>query len=117
MNPDTTQVQHLAKHAFPPQYFTAALVAVSLESEALAVTYINSGKELNYRQLLKHPEYIKEWSKSSSKTFERLADGCTGRVKLTDTILFLHQHEVPQNRKINATYGSFQYHVRPNKKE
>ena len=105
MNPAETQVQYLAKQTFPPNFCTAALAAVSLEAEALAVTYINSGKELNYIQLLKHLDYTKEWRKSSSNEFDRLGDGRTRRVKGTDTIFSLHPHEVPQNRKNTQPMG------------
>ena len=86
MNPATNQAQRLAKRAFPPQFFTDTLSAVSPESESFAATDIKSGKELIYRELLKHPDYTKEWSKYSSKTFDRLGDSRTGRVKGIDTI-------------------------------
>ena len=57
MNPDATQARRLAKLTFPPHLFTTSLTAVSPEVEALAVKNIKSGKELNYLQLLKHPDF------------------------------------------------------------
>ena len=48
MNPDATPAQRLTKHAPPPQFFTAALAAVSPETEALAMIDIKSGKNLKY---------------------------------------------------------------------
>ena len=56
------------------------------------------------------------WSKSSNSKFDRLEDGCTGRVKVIDAIFFIHQQEVPQNRKKYATYVSFQYNFCPENK-
>ena len=83
----------------------AILAAVSPEAESLAITDIKSGKEINYRQLLKHPDYTNEWSNSSRNEFDRICDGRTGRVKGTDTIFLIHPHEVPQNRKNTPPMG------------
>ncbi len=38
-----------------------------------------------------------------------------GRVKGTETICFIHQHEVPQKRRKDVTYGSFLCTVWPKK--
>jgi hypothetical protein len=40
--------------------------------KALAVMDKKSGKMLNYRQLLRHPDYKKDWSLSSANKFGRL---------------------------------------------
>ena len=86
--------------------------------EAMAVMDKDSGKLLNYRQLLQHPKYTKEWSISSANEFGRLANGVGGRIKNpTKTIRFIKESEIPKIRKKDVTYGSFQCTVRPEKKE
>ena len=75
------------------------------------------GKMMNYRQLRKHPKYNKAWTTSSANEFGRLANGVGGRVKGTKTIRFLQQDDVPQKRRKDITYGSFQCNVRPEKIE
>jgi len=77
----------------------------------------DSGKMMNYRQLRKHPKYNKAWTTSSANEFGRLASGVGGRVKGTKTIRFIHQDDVPQKRRKDITYGSFQCNVRPEKIE
>jgi hypothetical protein len=57
---------------------TANENAVQLHVEveqAMAVLDKDTGKLLNYRQLLVHPKYRKDWSISSANEFGRLAQG------------------------------------------
>ena len=56
MKPDATQERHLTKRAFPPQYFTAALAAVSPDAEAIAKIDIKSGKGA---RLLRTPQTLR----------------------------------------------------------
>ena len=81
----------------------------------MAVMDQDSGKMMNYPQLMKHPKFSKAWTKSSANEFGQLASGVGGRVKGTETIRFIHQHEVPQKRRKDVTYGSFLCAVRPKK--
>eukprot|EP00804_Cyclotella_cryptica_P025587 CCRYP_002823-RE/>CCRYP_002823-RE protein AED:0.29 eAED:0.29 QI:0/0/0/1/0/0/2/0/609 len=83
--------------------------------QALAVLDVDSGKQLNYRQLLKHPRYKDAWSRSAADEFGRLAQGVGTRVKGTNTIQFIHETDIPRNRKRDVTYGSFVCNVRPEK--
>ena len=85
---------------------------------AMAVMDKDTGKMLNYRQLLRHPKYKKEWSTSSANEFGRLAQGVGGRIKKpTDTIRFIWEKDIPKARKKDVTYGSFLCTVRPEKAE
>ena len=78
----------------------------------------DSGKLLNYRQLMRHPHYCKPWGLSSANEFGRLANGVGGRIKNpTNTIKFIHKHEVPKDRRKDVTYGQFVCSVRPEKAE
>ena len=92
-----------------------------LENEvhkALAVLDKKSGKMLNYRQLMRHPDLKKEWSLSSANEFGRLANGVGGRIKNpTNTIKFIHKRDVPSHRLKDVTYGQFVCTVRPEKAE
>jgi hypothetical protein len=58
--------------------------------QALAVLDEESGKQLNYRQLLCHPKYKKAWSRSAADEFGQLAQGVGKHVKGRDTIHFIH---------------------------
>jgi len=84
---------------------------------ALAVMDQDSGKMMNYRQLRKHPKFNKAWTTSSANELGPLANGVDGRVKGTNTIRFIKHDDVPQTRRKDITYGSFQCNVRPKKIE
>ncbi len=86
--------------------------------QALAVMDKATGKMLNYRQLLRHPDYTADWSTSSANEFGRLANGVGGRIpNPTNTIKFISKADVPKDRRKDITYGSFVCTVRPEKKE
>lgn len=63
-----------------------------------------SGKMLNYCQLLRHPKYTEAWSLLSANEFGHLAQGVNGRIKGTDTIRFIQESNVPRNRRKDVTY-------------
>ena len=84
---------------------------------ALAVMDKATGKMLNYRQLLRHPNYNADWTLSSANEFGRLANGVGGRVKGTNTITFIPKTSIPPNRRKDVTYGTFVCTVRPEKKK
>ena len=97
------------------------MVAINqLEKEvekAMAVMDKETGKMLNYRQLMTNPKHSKQWHLSSANEFGRLANGVGGRVNGTNTIKFIKETQVPRDRKKDVTYGSFQCTVRPEKAE
>ena len=87
-------------------------------NQAMAVMDADTGKLLNYRQLLRNSKYREAWSLSSANEFGRLANGIGGRIKNpTNTIEFIFQHEVPTDRMKDVTYGQFVCTVRPEKAE
>ena len=92
-----------------------------LENEALkalAVMDKQTGKMLNYRQLIRHRDYKATWSLSSANEFGRLANGIGGRTKNpTKTIRFIRRNDVPKERRKDVTYGQFVCTVRPEKAE
>lgn len=64
---------------------------------ANAVIDMETGKLLEYSQLLKHPKFAKDWNISAANAFRRLTQGIKGRVKATNTIKFIHKSEIPQD--------------------
>jgi hypothetical protein len=85
--------------------------------QAFAVLDQKSGKMLNYRQLLRHPDHRIDWTHSSANEFGRLAQGVGDRIKGTDTIRFIRYEDIPKDRRKDVTYGQFVCTVRPEKKE
>eukprot|EP00984_Skeletonema_dohrnii_P002295 scaffold797_cov118-Skeletonema_dohrnii-CCMP3373.AAC.10 len=85
--------------------------------QAMAVMDQETGKMLNYRQLLRDPKYRKDWLISAANEFGRLAQGVGNRVKGTNTIKFIRKEDVPKQRMKDVTYGQFVCTVRPEKKE
>jgi hypothetical protein len=84
----------------------------------MAVMDTDIGKLLNYCQLMRSTKNRDAWSLSSVNKFGRLANGVGGRIKNpTNTIQFIHQHEVPKERMKDFTYGQFVCAVRPEKAE
>jgi hypothetical protein len=55
------------------------------------------------------------WTQSLCNEFGRLAQGFHNTIVGTDTIDFIHQHEVPKDK--NVTYGNFICDYRPLKSE
>jgi hypothetical protein len=86
--------------------------------QAMAVMDADTGKLLNYCQLMQSTKYPDAWSLSSANKFGRVANGVGGCIKNpTNTIQFVHQHEVPKERMKDITYGQFVCTVRPKKAE
>jgi hypothetical protein len=86
--------------------------------QAMAVMDKDTGKLLNYRQLMNSPKYKTAWSLSAANKFGRLANGIGGRIKNpTNTIEFIFQHKVPGDCMKDITYGQFVCMVRLKKAE
>ena len=77
----------------------------------------DTGEMLEYRQLLRHPKFKAAWNRAAANEFGRLAQGIGGRIEGTNTIEFIHKHEVPQNRFKDVTYIRFVSNVRTEKEE
>ncbi len=75
----------------------------------------DTGQLLNYQQLIRNPKYKKEWKILAANEFGQLAQGVGGRIKGTNTIKFIHKHEVPRGKFKDVTYGQFVCTVQPQK--
>jgi hypothetical protein len=85
--------------------------------QALAVMERDTGRLLNYRQLIHNPKYKKAWNLSAANKFGQLAQGVGNRIKGTNTIKFIHKCKVPKSRLKDVTYGQFVCTKQPEKAE
>ena len=88
-----------------------------LIQSANSVVDPSTGKQLEYKQLINHPDrkLRQTWQCSSANEFGSLAQGIGGRIEGTDTIKFLRYHEMPKNHC--PTYARFVCEIRPQKTE
>ena len=88
-----------------PQYHTKhnGMVAdpFPLIQSANSIVDPSTGKQLEYKQLINHPDrkFRQMWQCSSANEFGCLAQDVGGRIEGTDTIKFLRYHEMPKNRR------------------
>ena len=79
---------------------------------ANAIIFPDTGKELEYRHLIKIEKHKKVWLESFAKELNQLAQG-NENVKGTNTIYFIKKHAVPASRTV--TYGRICVNYRPQK--
>jgi hypothetical protein len=77
----------------------------------------DTGKVLEYCQLLRDPKHKVIWSKAGANKFGRLAQGVGGRIDGTNTIFFVHKHEIPQDRLKDVTYIKFVSSIQTEKED
>ena len=81
--------------------------ASSLPREvAGAIMDRKTGALLKYQHLIRHPKYKETWKHSYGNEIGWLAQGMPGRIKETNTILFIKKSEAPQNRNRDVKYGA-----------
>ena len=76
-----------------------------------------NGDMLEYRHLMKRPEYKETWDHGYGNKIGQLAQGMPGQVDGTDTKHFIHKHEVLRNRFKDITYGKINCHCQEGKAE
>ena len=88
-----------------------------LIQSANAVTDPDTGKQLEYKQLINHPNCLlrKMWQHSSANEFGRLAQGVGGCIAGTEMIRFIHHHKMLLTRR--PTYAHFVCKICPQKAE
>ena len=82
-------------------------MAQQRRGSANPVLDFDTGKLLEYRQLLRDPKHTEIWTKAGANEFGRLAQGVGGRLNGTNTIFFVHKHKIPQDRLKDVTYIKF----------
>ena len=75
-----------------------------------------SGKILEYRQLVKHSKCNAVWEKSYANELGRLTQGIRD-IPGTNTMFFIHKHEIPPDRHKDITFGKIVTDYRPHKVE
>eukprot|EP00956_Cyclotella_meneghiniana_P020333 scaffold35676_cov69-Cyclotella_meneghiniana.AAC.2 len=83
---------------------------------AFAVIDEETGKALEYRDLIKLDKYKDVWSKSYANELGRLTQGIRD-IPGTNTMFFIHKSEIPEDRRKDITYGRIVVVIRPQKKE
>ena len=90
--------------------------------QAYAITHPVTGKQMEYKDLIKDEEFEEVWKYSMANELGRLAQGVgknsrkeEDRIKGTDTIFFIRRDQVPQGRKV--TYARTVCTYRPEKTE
>ena len=73
-----------------------------------------NGDMLEYHHLMKQPEI---WGHGYGNEIGRLAQRMKDRVDGTDTMHFIHKHEVPRDRFKDVTYGKINCHYQEGKAE
>ena len=121
--------RHNLRHRFalaveqlrPDAYDSDNFFATHPHNYANAVLDKDTGKKLEYRQLIKHPRFAEAWLRSGANEFGRLfqgigrdADG-TRRVNGTDTCFWIAKKNIPRNKR--ATYARIVCEERPEKAE
>ncbi|KAL7483042.1 hypothetical protein ACHAW6_008693 [Cyclotella cf. meneghiniana] len=101
----------------PTEGSIAERVAQRRREAANSVLDQETGQLLEYRQLLRHPKHKEIWTRSAADEFGRLAQGIGGRVEGTNTVEFIHKHEIPQDRFKDVTYIKFVCTIRTEKKD
>eukprot|EP00957_Ditylum_brightwellii_P068901 5230114-Ditylum_brightwellii.AAC.1 len=64
-----------------------------------AVTYEDTGEELEYCQLIKKEKYATIWKRLFANKLGGLAQGVAAQEKETNTIFFIPYEEVPEERR------------------
>ncbi len=67
----------------------------------------NTGKLLQYRQLLWDPKHKEIWTKAGANEFGRLVQGVGRQIDRINTIFFVHKHEISQDRLKDVTCIKF----------
>ena len=70
---------------------------------------------MKYRHLIQDSFHKNDGLISSTNELGRIAKGLKGGIKGTDTIFFVHKHQVPKGRSV--TYAPIVCSVRPEKEE
>ena len=77
----------------------------------------STGELHEYRHLRINPQYRQVWGKSFGDEIGRFAQGIPNRVDGTDTMFFINENKIPNNRRRDVTYRQIVCDVRERKAE
>ena len=92
-----------------PQTFLCDFAGSVLDTE--------TGELLEYRHLIKHPKLKDEWKYSFGNEIGQLAQGMPGRNNGTDTMFFVHKHQIPRHKLKDIANTRIVCNVHPQKAE
>ena len=102
-----TRQKAMSAQTLMSRRFPKELLAAVLNEETI--------KPMEYRHLIRNPKYRNLWQSSYINDIGRLTQGMPGRVKGTDTILFIKKKDVPAHHWQDITYGRIVVSFRPTK--
>ena len=82
-----------------------------------AVLNEETGKLMEYRQIMKNPKYRQLYAASYSKELGRLAQGMPGKAEGTNTIYFIDKANAPAELWKDVTYVRVVVAYRPEKSD
>ena len=83
---------------------------------AAPITHSETGKSMEYKDLIADPSTHATWLRSAANEFGRLAQGLSdNRIEPTNTIFFIPRSKVPKDKR--PTYARFVCSYRPQKAE
>ena len=130
----TTETAHVPRLAIQQKKYTQGYAAANLELQlkewafdqhnewatkynfAGAVVDKETGKLLEYRDLVSRPELRETWIRSLANELGRLAQGVRD-IKGTNTIFFITKSEIPKDKLKQVTYARIVCDYKPNKLE
>ena len=98
------------------QYLQMNEWAYDASEFAGAVIDEETGKRMEYRDLIKKPELLSLWTRSLANELGRLTQGIRDIVG-TNTMFFIPKSEIPHNRRKDITYGRIVVGYKPDKLE
>ena len=69
-----------------------------------AITHHTTGNKIECHDLISDPDYKDVWTHSGANELGRLVQGVANRIKGTNTIFFIHKHQVPKGRTITYAH-------------
>jgi hypothetical protein len=117
---DDLQPQHRYNLRSQARHIIQSAIAEGLvipkDHIAFAVIDEETGKALEYKDLIKLDKYKDVWSKSYANELGRLTQGIRD-IPGTNTMFFIHKADIPEDRQKDITYGRIVVVVRPQKQE
>ena len=105
---------NLRSRKVQPQPTQSLLAQHIFSTHTASHIYNSDGHKETINSLLFGPAH-EVWQQAMSNEWGRLAQGNDNGINFTDTIDFIHRHDVPSQQKV--TYGSFVCNFKPLKKE
>ena len=116
--PSTRVLRSQARRYPTRSKYSQAANLLYQQQQINAITCESTGKQLEYRHLIKDEQLRERWINSFSNEIGRLAQGRKStNLPGTNTIFFMKYQNIPADRKKDITYGRIVVDYRPQKTE